>query len=81
MVISRNSITLDQQLVALRENDRYMVRRQGEEKKSFGDVLYSEGSNRGKTNDKGYMEGVSETVIKTSLLKNTILISKMSLSF
>ena len=56
MIIGRDSITLDQALVALRENDRFMVRREGEEKKSVGDGLYSEGSNRGRTKDKGYQE-------------------------
>ena len=41
-------------LVALRENDRFMVRREGDENKSVGDDLFSQGSNRGRTKDKGY---------------------------
>ena len=54
MVIGRDSITLDQALEALRENDRFMVRKEGEEKKSVGDGLFSEGSNRRRTKDRGY---------------------------
>ena len=54
MLIGRDSITLDQALAVLRENDRFMVRKEGEEKKNVGGGLFSEGSNRGRTKDKGY---------------------------
>ena len=52
LLIGRDSITLDQALAALRENDRFMVRREGEEKKDVGDGLFSEGSNGGRTKEK-----------------------------
>ena len=54
LLIVRDSISLDQALATLRENDRFMVRREGEEKKSIGDGLFSEGSNRGRNKDNGY---------------------------
>ena len=54
LLIGKDFITLDQALVALRKNDRFMVRREEEEKKSIGFGLYSEGYNMGRTKDKGY---------------------------
>ena len=54
LLIGKVSITLEQALAALRENDRFMVRREGEEKKSVGDGLFSEGSNKGRTKEKEY---------------------------
>ena len=54
LLIGRDSITLDQALALLRDNDRFMVSREGEEKKRDGDGLYSEGSNKWRTKEKGY---------------------------
>ena len=53
LFISRDYITRDQALAALRENDMFMVRRDREEKKSVGDDLFSEHSNRRRTREKG----------------------------
>ena len=47
LLIGRNSITLDQTLAALRENARFMERREGEKKNNVGDSLYSKSSYKG----------------------------------
>ena len=54
LLINRDSITLDHALAALRENDRFIVSIEGEDKKRDGDGLYNEGSNGGRTKEKGY---------------------------
>ena len=54
LLIGRDSITLDQALATLKQNDMFMVRREGEENKCVGHRLYSEGSNRGRTKEMGY---------------------------
>ena len=57
LLIYREFITLNQALAALRGNDRFMVRREGEKKKSVGDNLYSDDSNRRRTKEKRYQGG------------------------
>lgn len=42
-LIGRECITFDQVLEALRENDRFMERHDGEDKKGSSDTLYGEG--------------------------------------
>ena len=54
LLIGRESITLDQALVVLRENNKLIVRFKGEEKNSGGEDLYEEISNRGRTKDNDY---------------------------
>ena len=44
LLLERESTTLDQALAALRENDRFMERHDGEEKKGSSEALFSEGS-------------------------------------
>ena len=44
LLLGRESITLDQALAALRENDRFMERHDGEDKKGSSEVLLIEGS-------------------------------------
>ena len=53
LILGRESITLDQALAALRENDRFMERRDGEDKKGNNEALYGEGSRR-RVKEKGY---------------------------
>lgn len=56
LLIGRESITLDQALATLKQNDMFMVKREGEENKCVGHRLYSEGSYRGRTKEKKYQE-------------------------
>ena len=53
LILGRESITLDQALAALRENDRFMERRDREDKKGNNEALYGVGS-RGRLKEKGY---------------------------
>ena len=53
MLHGRESITLDQALAVLRENDRFIERRDGEDKNGSNEALYGEGS-RGRAKEKGY---------------------------
>lgn len=54
LLIGTTSITLNQVLATLRENDRLMMRSEGEEKICVGEGLCSEGSTKGRTKKKGY---------------------------
>ena len=53
LLIGRESITLDQALTALRENDRFMERHDGEDKKGSSEALFRECS-RGRAKYKRY---------------------------
>ena len=50
MLLRRESITLDQALAVSRENDRFMERHDGEDKKGISEPLFGEGS-RGRAED------------------------------
>ena len=49
LLTGKDSFTLNQALTVLRENDKFMMKREEEEKKCVGHGLYSEGSNRERT--------------------------------
>ena len=53
LLLGRESITLDQAFVVLRENDRFMERHNEKDKKGSSEALYGEGS-RERVKDKGY---------------------------
>ena len=53
LLLGRESITLDQALVTLSENDRFMKIHDGEDKKGSREALFGEGS-RGIVKKKGY---------------------------
>ena len=57
LLTGKDSFTLNQALTVLRENDKFMMKREEEEKKCVGHGLYSEGSNRERTQEKGYLGG------------------------
>ena len=59
LLLGRESITLDQALVALRENDRFMERHDGEDKKGSSETLFGEGL-RGRAKERVTSKGKSQ---------------------
>ena len=53
LLLGRESTTLDEALAALRENDRFMERHDGEDKKGSSEALFGEGSRR-RAKERGY---------------------------
>ena len=77
LLIGRDSITLDQVLVALRENDRFVVRREREEKKKNDkDSFFSDDINRGEPKKKDIKERESLKGGVTVVTKNFTIVRR-----